>query len=307
MALALFPHKTRTGSKDSKSPRRLSEGIFVACPLAFSAFVAIYSRHYDDQFQVPTSTPQQEEQVLAYAPFVKEERLVIDKPDLSIDRNQLLKVACDWEQGIKSGTLQALPKVSFEDSIQQGVRGQILHSDSMLISSLFEDAQVLAAEGQVNRAAEEVMLGVKLSEGLKYSDFNTVFLSDVVEKRAADFLRKYQDGMSSATKDEAKQVFANVISNSKNLGVLTRESRVQYYDWTSRITQSPISLDHEHLVATLTDRITSNPSSRNALFYTETSVMDSDDNSPVYLSELRMAWRAETNNRRFAMDLVRDM
>lgn len=306
MELAFFPNRSRVAPDVMvRKPRRISEGVFVACPLIFSAFVALYSRNYQDRYQVPTSTPQQESAVLAYAPYVRDANLLFSKSNYYIDRKQMLQVAGNWQKADESGALQPLQKVSFEDSIQQGVRGQIMHSKSMLVSALFEDAKTLESSGQANQAAREVLLGVKLSQGLKYSDFNSVFLSDEEQRRAAAFLERNAKDLNSQTKQDAKDLFAKVLRDSSNLDAMTRESRVQYYDWASRITQSPISLDQARLTAMLTDRITSNPDGPRALHYTQSSIMDSEeDDSPVYLSELRMAWKAEASNKQAAKALV---
>ncbi len=306
MDLAFFPNKGQVASDDQTTrPRRISEGLFVACPVLFSAFVALYSRNYQDRYQVPSSTPQQESTVLAYAPYIRQTNQLFSKNAYSINRTEMLQVAGNWEKADESGILQPLPKVSFEDSIQQGVRGQIIHSKSMLVSALYEDARDLESNGRPNQAAQEVLLGVNLSQGLKYSDFNSVFLSDVEQRRAASFLERNATKLDGQTKQNAKALFAKILGNSRELEALTRESRIQYYDWTSRITQSPISVDQARLTAMLTDRITSNPNSPRALHYTQSSILDSDeDTSPVYLSELRMAWKAEASNKQAAQALV---
>jgi hypothetical protein len=163
----------------------------------------------------------------------------------------------------------------------------------------------LESSGQANQAAKEVLLGVKLSQGLKYSDFNSVFLSDVEQRRAAAFLQRNLSELNGQTKHDAKVVFTKVLGNSSGLDAMTRESRIQYYDWASRIMQSPISLDQARLTAMLTDRIASNPDGPRALHYTQSSILDSDeDNSPVYLSELRMAWKADGSTRQAVKALV---
>lgn len=303
MTISLFSRKDGV-----RRPTRMSHGLLVACPLLFSGTVALYSRHYTDGYQVHTSTPLQEDRVLAYAPLIHEQYRIFSKSNSSVDRTKLLALANKWADEARDGKLQPLEKVSFDDSLQQGVRGQIFRTESAIVSALFDDADQLAANGQVDQAVREVLLGVKLSESVKYSDFNSVFLASEQEMRASSFVRRNKDGLSRDTKQQAKEVFNQVAANFANLDAMTKQSRAQYYEWAARISNNPVSLEDVQRIAMVTNQIASNPGSAKSIFYVRTSIVDSqEDNSPEYLSELRMAWRAEKTNQASCQQLVRDI
>ena len=302
MTNSLFSRKYRVRKT------RLSEAILVGCPLLFSGFVALYSRHYMDGYQVRTSTAQQEARVLAYAPFVRDQQTLFSKSAYGVDHKNLLALANRWVAAADNGTLQPLEKVSFDDSLQQGVRGQIFRSESAIVSALYDDAANIAANGHSDEAAKEVLTAVKLSESLKYSDFNSVFLSSVEERRAANFFARNSNDLSRDTKQQAREVFGKVTSNFANLDALTKQSRALYYEWAGRINKNPVSLEDVQRTAMITNEIALNPASPKALFYVRHSILDSqEDYNPVYLSELRMAWRSEKSNQAAFRELVHDM
>lgn len=307
MTIALFsPRNPEAVQIKEDRHSWVSQGTLVACPLIFSLFVGIYSRSQSDRFVVPTSTSQQEARTLAYAPYLQEQKKLFAKSNYQIDRQQLLKVAKDWERGIDDGTLQPLAKVSFEDSLQQGVRYQILRGNSMIVSALFDDAQRLMLEDHANMAADETLLGVKLAESVKYSDLNTVFLGAEEERVASGLLASNWSALDKSHKAAVHATFGKVVADFSNLDGLTHRSRKQYYDWLMRTGDGTLSIEDVRRTAMVTNQIAANPTGRKAFALMRSGVVDGagEDDCPEFLSELRMAWHAERTNQQESKSLL---
>jgi hypothetical protein len=103
--------------------------------------------------------------------------------------------------------------------------------------------------------------------------------------------------MSETTKDKVRAGLCSISTDKQDLEALTRESRIQYYDWMARMSKQPISIEDVHRAEYVTKRVVSDPTSTNTLEFIRSTIMSSpSDDGPEYLSELRVAWASENSN-----------
>ena len=275
---------------------RFSRAALLACPLIFTCYVSISSRTYSDDHIVPSGTPAQDAQVYAYVPFVKATSSILHNAS-GPDRQALEGLATQWVEAAQKDQLQPLVPISFEDDPEEGARGTIMHAKSKIVAALLDDAVQLAKHGHGPQAAHEALLATQLSETLKYSDFNSVFVASVEEQRAGAILRKVAPHLNQVETTDVRNGLAYIENRSKELGALTRFSRIQYYDYMERMSKTPISIEDVHRTVLLTERVSSSPSSRRTMDFVRTEmVANPTEDGPQYLSDLRVAWASEHSN-----------
>jgi hypothetical protein len=273
---------------------RYTKSILLTCPVVFSGFIAMYSRSYNDPFNLPASSPAQEAAVMAYVPYVAETKAVFAHGDTPRSREAMLTLAKKWDLAVQAKELHPLVPVSFEDSPELGARGEVTRAKGRLVSGLLDDARKLADVGKADIAAEEVLLATRLSESLKYSDLNGVYLSSAEQQRATVVLNKIAKCLDAEDKAAVRSGLLAIQANAPTLELVTRYSRTQYYDWLRRMSKTPVSIEDIHRTVLVTERIASDPSSEAALKFVRRGLTQAPvDSGPEYLSELRVAWAAE--------------
>ena len=304
MTISLFSRRNSQKGAGMQPASLFTRRLLLLCPLLFAGYAAIYSRSYQDPFETPAGTPAQDCLALDYSPLVKATRDLTANGD-NVDRTHLLAIAQTWDQEVKAGQLSPIRAISFEDSPEVGARGSILRSKSFLVSGLLNDAKSQMLAGNVGVAVDETLLGMRLSESLKYSDFQSVYTASIEEKRATDFLERHVAEMDKDMKARVRSQLGAVSSNFTKLDSLTSDSRIQFYDYMARMTHEAVSIEDVHRTALLTKRITADPMSRETIRLSHSSLFDSPtDDSPEYLTELRLAWVSESSNRRSISGLL---
>ncbi|MEA2553267.1 MAG: hypothetical protein QOJ65_1443, partial [Fimbriimonadaceae bacterium] len=180
----------------------IAQHLLLACPIVFSGFVALYSRGYQDNHVTPTGTQEQDARVLAYAPFVKESKVVFNKGQ--IDREKLLALATRWDKAASASALKPLVPVSFEDSPEEGGRGEIMLAKSQVVAALLEDSRLLGEAGKADQAANEALLAMRLSESLKYSDFHSVYLAGQEQRKAVSRLHQVAPMLDAEARESVR-------------------------------------------------------------------------------------------------------
>jgi len=288
--------RTESEASTVKPRSQFSKSVLIACPLLFTGFVGIYSRNYSDEHIVPAGTPAQDAMVLSYTPYVRQANEIFNVAGQP-DRAKVLQVAHNWEKGISDGKLQPLVPVSFEDSPQEGARSEIFQANSRIVDSLLDDASDRTRAGQYHQAAQEALLATRLSESLKYSDFDSVYAASAEQKRATALLKKMAPRLSPDDKVSLRNDLVAVQADAPELTTLTRYSRAQYYDYLGRMSKQPVSIEDVHRTVLVTKRIASDPTSRDTLAYIRTNLMQTPmDDGPEYLSDMRLAWASEQSN-----------
>ena len=287
--------RTDSAASSVSLGNQFSKAVLIACPLLFTGFVGIYSRRYTDDHIVPAGTPAQDAVVFSYLPYVRQTNEVLAND--GYNRNAMVKLAFDWDSAARSGRLQPLIPVSFEDDPKQGARNQIFRAKSRLVAGLLDDVIDQSAAHNYHQAAKEALLATRLSESLKYSTFDSVYTCAVEQKRAVYLVNKIAHKLSSEDKALVRDDLARIQSNGAELATLTRFSRSQYYDYLERVSKQPVSIEDVHRTVLVTKRIASDPTNRETLSFLKSNVMTTPvDDGPEYLSQIRIACAAEQSN-----------
>jgi hypothetical protein len=266
-----------------------SQGYFLAGPLILFGFLAFHSKSVDS-FQVPCGTSSKDAEAMAYAPIMRQGRLLFSHSIYKVERRSLLSLARLWDGKVKAGVLVPLTPVSLEDSPQEGERGAIMRMKSQVVSQLLSDAKRLAQNGKVDSATGEVLMAARLSESLKYSDFCSIYQAGLEERSESNFLATHWDRMSPATQAASRSEMALVVQKGTSLKSLTKLARDDFYDWKQRMA-SPCTLEGVRRTLNVCKTVQEDPTSRSSIKAIQVGA--GDDSEVSYLYEFRLAWRSE--------------
>jgi hypothetical protein len=299
MSIALFQGRfDEVNSFIPRSKPNILRALMFVCPLFFTGFVAFKSRTSQDPYQIPSGTPAQDARVLAYAPYVAQTQELVRGQEWYLEnRTQLLALCMQWDEAVRKEELKPVFPVSFEDVPEEGARNSIVRAKSQLVSFLLTDAHRQFKRGQNAQAVEESLLAMRLSESLKYSDFASVYRSANEQKRAVALLESHLDSADPEQRAKIAGQLEQIRADRANLDAMTRYSRIQYYDWLKRMHKDEIKIEDVHRMVLVTHRITTDPTSKDTLRYIKSAIVEgSGEDSPEYLSQLRLAYSSERSN-----------
>ncbi len=167
--------------------RTLLYKMMVVSPIFFIVWIAGTGRFRSDGFQFVACTVKQQQAISEYRPFVAEaERLEFEGKTPGAIR----KTCLSWLKGYEDKKLRELTPVDLSDSVDEGIKRQILLARDGLIFSLRNLARHEAAAGKSEEAFEDFIIALQVAHILKGSDATSERISS---KAQADILRDIQD------------------------------------------------------------------------------------------------------------------
>ena len=277
---------------------------FAVGPIFLCGGLALYSRAYKDPFEVQCGTKEQDEVVLRYAPYVREEHLLLSCPKGKLERKQVLSLARRWDDAVRQGDLQPIRPVSFEDDPANGVRGNIFRCKSALVSYLMDDAERQSKTHRECEAAEEVLIAFRLTESLKYGDLESVGVTAVEENQELAFFSAHAHLICDRSQRQVRDAMQGLLAKNDSLAVLTEQSTNQFYDFQRRF-RGHLGASEIRETAMLGQRIRSEGKDPHTLRMVRKNYLgDNDDAGLQYLCSLRFAWRMELETKKKARTLL---
>ncbi len=172
---------------------------------------------YDDMI----SSKEVDARITNYVGVVGEAEKALDS--LPPDRLAVRKVATMWASQAEQGLLRPLPAQGTEDTFVNGVKGQILRSARGLSSALGKSAGAAIKEKQFNLAAQELALGIKVLQPLRYSDATATSVVGSIQKRLLNQLQDCWPHLSKNAQAEARPVIAMVQGSPAELARVIRD------------------------------------------------------------------------------------
>lgn len=204
--------------------------LLIAAPFFVLATVGVKARAAGSTFEFMEGTAKQNSAITAYQSVVAEtEKLPLNAADKCPER--VRKIAMEWIEGARKGELQPLGPIVFEDSSRDGVKFEIVHANT----GIGEDLNMLASrelhEGKPWLAAQDDLLAARASQVTEYSDFPSLAVCTMVQRKAFSNLRYV---MASLTPGQRQKVTSQVSLLRPNkqliedIAVRTRQQFLQY-------------------------------------------------------------------------------
>jgi hypothetical protein len=142
-------------------------------------------------------TADYDRRVLAYRDRVVEAERITD-PDGPSNLAALENEAKKWTEGYRSGQLEPLQPVAYEDHLRDGVRGEVFTAGLMLSSKLSANAKTAFENGRYVQAASDSLLATETVLGMREFEFEAYLLCIHSARRSLDTLELTWPHLSAA-------------------------------------------------------------------------------------------------------------
>lgn len=162
--------------------------LLIALPLIVMAVVGVVNRAKHDPFLFVSYDKETNDKVEAYAPILREVKALI--PNVVVNRVATTRrLAHEWVDGYRSGRFQELPIVSYDDTVDNGAKGEIYAANMTTTAALNEDAEREALTGDQKDAAADAILAMQASRVTQYFSLGGLTRTASVQRRSLDILR----------------------------------------------------------------------------------------------------------------------
>ncbi len=205
---------------------RLTAELLMVVPLVFMAIVGVKERTRIDSFTFTAYDASENAQVSAYTDIVRATEREIKVPGAAnVERVRAL--AHRWVQGAASGTLRAPAAVSFNDTVDEGVKQEIFQADQKVAESLNIASAREREAGNARQAIADAMLALDAGEVTRSFDLSSVFQSISTQRISVQALSEaLRRTPSPASEDVWRRLQAASLSRSELASVVTTARRL---------------------------------------------------------------------------------
>lgn len=213
--------------------------LMVCAPAVLVSGIAVQSRTYDDGYLPVAMTSEQNARIEAYIPFVKEAAEAARQPDPDLWRG----TATHWIDANRSGKLTEVFPIAFDDVSTEGAKDSIFTSKLILSRRLAHYAYSPIVREEPKQASKDLILAIQLCEVGKYSDFNSVQTSAILQRIALHGLTKILPRLSQEDQKAARCSLVTLAASQKSLDAIAISSRSLYKEWMHRKGQVALGLE----------------------------------------------------------------
>lgn len=205
-------------------------------PLALVMGFAVHPTPTNIDFDALTASQSANERIGNYVPYVQAVKKLGETPN-AVD---VKAVADEWIKGIETGKLLPLYAQTFDDSIQGGVKIQIVEAARALDEQLEAVAKEEAAAGHPDLAAQDFVRSAEIFQSVKYSGNQAVAMISLVQKRSMDLLGQIWTEVPTLTKVELRRKIEALKTDPKEYQGSVRADRratVLQQMWVKEMTE----------------------------------------------------------------------
>lgn len=215
--------------------KKLVYQAMVAMPAMFLLGLGVKARTEHDPFEFVQPTPRQNEAILAYR------HVVADSADIQVDKYRIpvleatRKLAREWVDGARSGALIPLQPVSFDDSMRDGVKSEIMNRNSAVASAMLLNASIEFDSRQYEKGIQDALLGMEVSNVIKYSDYSTVMQGAIYDRRGLRLIDEALTRVSPQTRLAVRKDLALVRPDADRFQAIQEVERIVFLDYINRM------------------------------------------------------------------------
>jgi hypothetical protein len=213
--------------------------LMVCAPAVLVSGIAVQSRTFEDDYLPVKMTAEQNARIEAYIPFVKEASDAARQPDPDLWR----ATATHWIDADREGKLKEVFPIAFDDVSTEGAKDSIFTSKLILSRRLAHFAYSPIVREEPKLAAKDLVLSIQLSEVGKFSDFNTVQTSAILQRIALHSLAKILPKLSPADLTDVRCKLVALAERQKSLDAISISTKSLYREWMHRKGQVALGLD----------------------------------------------------------------
>ncbi|HRI43216.1 MAG TPA: hypothetical protein PLL78_00445 [Fimbriimonadaceae bacterium] len=291
-----------TRNKSYMWARKFIHELLVAGPFLLLAVIAINARTRFDPWVPPANSPEVESRLDVFVEPMREIRRLgwhADRLDAKLAR----KAAAVWLEADAKGQIRDLPPATLDETMRDGVKGQIVTTRNAIAQRLLELAESAQESGESLQSADDALLAYRVAGTMQYSDFTTVYDTIRAQVRAMKMLHACAERLDSARRRAIVAAVEEKRDATADLNKILRHMRRLYDEHALRSGVHRLSIEDTQQFATFGQTIQRECDAQN-LQVVRKLIVASHGEMPRILSVAKLAWQSVARRREAAKELV---
>ncbi len=270
--------------------RRLTYKLMVAAPFVLMTSIAVNSRTYKDSWSSLEAGAELNERIGAYVDPV---RAVVKLQWMGrncTSDSEARDVATQWAGLAKSGVLKPLIPAYFGDSMENGVKQQILLANRSLTRRLESVVRNDLRDGRPLLAARDLALSLEVSSILKYSDLISLSTICTEQLRSIELLKEIAPLLDRQTSRKTASLIESYLGQKRQLIEMLVRSRNQFSVQAARDNEVDLAIVDPEPFVELTSLVQSHQPSEASMKSIRGMIMASRGDMPQVITLTRIAW-----------------
>jgi len=201
--------------------------ILVSAPLFVMATIGVKARSELTDFEFITCSADQNRAIDSYVDIVRKTEATIPEATTA-PPVPVRKLATEWIDDSRNGTLKPLVPVSFDDSTRDGVKSEIVRANLRVAECLSDFSEEERLDGHYWIAAQDAVLGARVAEVTKYADFASLSTAGLSERRSMTMLSKCFTHLTPAQRRWAASGLSVCKARNSTIADMAETARLVY-------------------------------------------------------------------------------
>jgi len=223
--------------------KKLVYRAMVAMPAVFLLGLGVKARTENDSFEFVRPTPKQNAAILAYGGIVRDSANIPTIDSYGLHLEPVRKVAKEWIAESRSGMLQPLQPAGIDDTMRDGIKAEIMMRNSSTASAMLYGAGLEIGRHQYDQGVEDALLGMEVSDVIKYSDYSSVLQGSLYDRRGFRLLAEALPHVSPQTRLVIRRDLALVAPRTNKFAVVEETERHVFIENLHRMTPDSTSIE----------------------------------------------------------------
>lgn len=299
---AADPKTMPTRNKSYMWARKFIHELLVAGPFLLLAVIAINARTRFDPWIPPVNSPEVESRLDSFVEPMREIRRLGWHAD-RLDANLARKAAAVWLEAHAKGQIRDLPPATLDETMRDGVKGQIVTTRNAIAQRLLELAEAAQESGQHLQAADDALLAYRVADTMQYSDFTTVYDTIRAQMRAMKTMHACAERLDSTRRRAIVAAIEQKRDATADLNKILRHMRRLYEENALRYGVRRLSIEDTQQFATFGQTMQGQCDAQ-SLQVARKLIVASQGEMPRILSVAKLAWQSVARRKQAAVELV---
>jgi hypothetical protein len=282
--------------------RKFIQELMVAGPFLLLAILATNARTRFDPWVTPSNPPLVESRLDAFVEPMRQIRRSGWRADRRAD-DLARTAAAIWLSAHAAGKIGDLPPAVLDETMRDGVKGQIVTTRNAIALQLLELAENASSAGRHDQAAKDALLAYRVADTLQFSDFTTVYDTTRTQIRAMKTLAACADRLDAESRLAIVAALRPRKSATADLNRILRHMRRLYDDYAGRTGVERLSIEDTQQFATFGQTIQGQCDAE-GLQVARKLIVASQGEMPRILSVAKLAWQSVARREAAASELV---
>ncbi len=282
------------------SSRTLVYKLMVAGPVVLTLGIGVQARTNYEEFEPLGYLKPENDAVTSYVPVVRKTDSIIKGETTEADLPLCRQVAQMWVEDSKTGQIKPLKPAFYEDTMVDGAKGEITKAASRVIDILNLAARREMERKDTKNGVADTLLAMDVARVLKYTDFTTLAMYGSQHRRGISIIRGHVGDLNTEQKAAVLAELPKLSTTPTDLQRMAVRARALYVSYKRRQGEKPLSIEDSQEFVSMQSVFTSEADAEQKVKMLRSSVVATNDDSPLAVSTLRLGYLAEIETKRVA-------